>query len=142
MNGKFRVWCKNKKEWEKNDVALLQNGSLFDLDNKVFLKKENHVLLFSINHVDCEDNELYQGDILLLSSMESWKNGDGEIGIVGWYDEEIRWDLNFYSIYGGEGHLAEWQPIKKYIEKNKGIKVGSVFEIPDFLSDWKFDNEY
>ena len=29
----YRVWCENKKEWEKDEFAMLGNGQLIQLRN-------------------------------------------------------------------------------------------------------------
>ena len=58
----FRVWCKNKNEWEKNRIALLPNGNLIDLDNQVMLRHETHIVEFCIGLKDKNGELIFEGD--------------------------------------------------------------------------------
>jgi len=49
MNKKYRVWCENKQEWEKDEVFLSQHGTLFHRDRvgELFpLKPDSHKVSF------------------------------------------------------------------------------------------------
>lgn len=60
---KFRVWCKNKNEWEKSDVLLTQDGKLIDYNNRI-QSQENHVICPFTGELDSTGKEIYEGDIL------------------------------------------------------------------------------
>ena len=61
---KYKVWCKNKKEWERNNVALLPNGDLYDLDNKITVLRKTHDVLFNTGLEDTNNKGIYQEDIV------------------------------------------------------------------------------
>ena len=49
LNKKYRVWCENKQEWEKDEVFLSQHGTLFHRDRvgELFLlKPDSHKVSF------------------------------------------------------------------------------------------------
>lgn len=62
---KFRVWCKNKKEWETDDVLMSSNGELFQQMKNGYIKRINndtHVVEFSSGMCDINGVEIYSGD--------------------------------------------------------------------------------
>ena len=64
---KYRVWCKNKKEWEKDFVVLTPDGLLIDVIKgklRMALNQDNHVIQFSTGKISNNNIEIYQGDIV------------------------------------------------------------------------------
>ena len=64
---KYRLWCKDKNEWEKDSWVILPNGNLMwveygNLVGGVYMK--NHVLVKSTEFKDIEEKEIYEGDII------------------------------------------------------------------------------
>ena len=71
---KYRLWCKDKNEWEKDSWVILPNGNLMwveygNLVGGVYMK--NHILVRSTGFKDIERKEIYEGDIIRY-----WDNFD------------------------------------------------------------------
>lgn len=66
---KYRVWCKNKQEWEKDQFALLGNGQLIQLKNMQPLRKETHIIELSSGLEDKNGISCFNGDVI------KWNDG-------------------------------------------------------------------
>ena len=71
---KYKLWCKDKNEWEKDSWVILPNGNLMwveygNLVRGVYMK--NHVLVRSTEFKDIDGKEIYEGDIIRY-----WDNFD------------------------------------------------------------------
>lgn len=62
----FRVWCKNRNEWEQDEVALLPNGKLFDIFHNKHLDMENHIIEFETG-LTLNGVKLFEGDLFELT---------------------------------------------------------------------------
>lgn len=62
--GKFRVWCKDRQEWEKDEMCLLQDGSLMERKSGNIVNPETHKPVFYIGMEDKNKVEMYDGDIV------------------------------------------------------------------------------
>lgn len=65
MNG-FRVWCKNNKEWEKDNCVISQDGRLFQsIKAKLTeLRLDTHVIELRSNREDADGICIHAGDIV------------------------------------------------------------------------------
>jgi len=59
MDKRYRVWCKNKNEWEKDPVVLLPSGELYDLKNHMALRPDTHIVEHSTGLLSAKS---YRGD--------------------------------------------------------------------------------
>lgn len=78
---KFRVWCKNKKEWEKDLCFISQTGILYHVDGRGVpqpTKPGTHIVSQYIGVQDTHGVDICEGDIV--------KSGDN-IGTVEFFKD-------------------------------------------------------
>lgn len=61
---KYRLWCNNKKEWEKDEWHLTSDGIIIDTKRNIEMKKETHFLNQFTGLFDKQDVEIYEGYIV------------------------------------------------------------------------------
>lgn len=64
FENKYRVWCKNRNEWERDAVALLPDGTLIEIRTMRPLLQETHVVLRATGVHDKNVNEIFTGDVV------------------------------------------------------------------------------
>lgn len=63
---KFRVWCQNFNEWEKDRILIATNGDIYHLSEKRGLRlvnPETHIVQRFTGVFDKEGKAIYEGDI-------------------------------------------------------------------------------
>ena len=121
---KYRLWCKDKNEWEKDDWVILPNGDLMwveygNLVGGVYMK--NHTLIRSTEFKDTEGKEIYEGDIIRYwdGVEERYKLAVIKFDAGGFImiNDRIRWNI----------YLTD---------ENDEIKiVGNIYENKDLLKE-------
>ena len=121
---KYRLWCKNKNEWEKDSWVILPNGNLMwveyrNLVGGVYMK--NHVLVRSTGFKDIEGKEIYEGDIIRY-----WDNFDERYKLA-----IIKFDKGSFIITNDR---INWNI--GLTNKDDKIKiVGNIYENKDLIED-------
>ena len=121
---RYRLWCKDKNEWEKDDWVILPNGDLMwveygNLVGGVYMK--NHTLIRSTEFKDTEGKEIYEGDIIRYwdGVEERYKLAVIKFDAGGFImiNDRIRWNI----------YLTD---------ENDEIKiVGNIYENKDLLKE-------
>lgn len=121
---RYRLWCKDKNEWEKDSWVILPNGNLMwveygNLVGGVYMK--NHILVRSTEFKDIEGKEIYEGDIIRY-----WDNFDEryKLAIIKFNkgsfimtNDRINWDIGVTN-------------------KDDKIRiVGNIYENKDLIED-------
>ncbi len=66
MTGQFRVWCKERNEWEGHDVVLNPDGGILHWDGLERLhpvKPSTHIVEFFIGLFDKNGKMIFDGDV-------------------------------------------------------------------------------
>ncbi len=129
MIPKFRVWCKNRNEWEKDMCFISQDGMIFQRYPSspvpMPILKRNHDVMQSTGLKDKNGVEIYAGDIVSVRNHPFQKtelSGAGtEIDgnyLIGWSDHSLTW-------LAGDLLLHQLKP---YIEV-----IGNIYEDKELL---------
>lgn len=124
---KFRVWCKDRNEWEKDEVFLSQNGFQFHTRRLMPVKSDNHTVVFYIGPHDKNGKEIYEGDIVS--------------GEKGFFVDNVRGVVKYcgmaFCFVGKTESGKEWI----YTVTNESTKqlpeievIGNIFENPELLT--------
>lgn len=144
---KYRVWCKNKREWETNDMMLRPDGKLFDLNNHKLLRSDTHIVELKADIEGIKD--VYAGDILFYEGSNGnlgyeanddpdgtyvveFKNGKFE-AVCPWSDE--RWDLDDFAFDRVIGNIHENEDLVK-VDRQSELTVTEC--LPTYDSLWDF----
>ena len=94
---RYRVWCKNKNEWEKDEVCLSSNGYLWQRygNGLVPLSPETHIIQFCTGLEDKNGVLIFEGDIVKWGHLKGSKENPIRIA-----DVRINPDIQFNSNLG------------------------------------------
>lgn len=135
MTLKFRVWCVNKNEWEKDEVLLSPKGEMLHAVgvNYVPVRKDTHELSFftglyddtkweSLEEVERDQwvkdgnnqsawrgKKIYEGDILFCKPQ-----GRSRWGVVEWFNSICTWTIKWPN-EATPGFLYEWKHFSKVV---------------------------
>jgi uncharacterized phage protein (TIGR01671 family) len=131
---KFRAWDKTLRMMNRTLALggwrLLADGRMSHISGD----NDRYVLMEFTGLRDKNDKEIYGGDILgpKRQTLKSWTSGDGERAVVQWDDDASKWDMNFYSIHGGEGHLSWEESLNRRVRDGWEV-IGNIYENGDLL---------
>ena len=121
---KYRLWCKDKNEWEKDSWVILPNGNLMWVEYGCLVGgvcMKNHVLVRSTGFKDIEGKEIYEGDIIRY-----WDNFDERYKLA-----IIKFDKGGFII---TNNRINWNI--GVTNKDDKIKiVGNIYENKDLIDD-------
>lgn len=133
---KYRVWCKDKNEWEVSAPLLGEHGDLFRFTQNTIMpyKPENHIVVFYTGIKDRNGIEIYEGDIIKTPYNMTYDFARYEI---------IFKDCEFYAscvaLHSREDGFADISN-GGYCEGSlKGFQevevIGNIYENPELLKE-------
>lgn len=131
---KFRVWCANKKEWEKDSIYLSQHGNIIhDLRHgrSMICRPQTHIVQFYTGLRDKRGKEIWEGDWVRAKMREPLNSAEPidncfEYGTIRWDAEKGGWEIA-WSEYD-----TDWLFAIQEVEV-----IGNIYENPDLLLEQK-----
>ena len=125
-NNKFKVWCKNNKEWERDNIFISDDGSLFQYGRSgglIQISNDTHDVLWYTGLTDKNEKEICEGDIVEVSPVMLGGTHRGFIKFVcGMYVIELT-KSNYAELYSTLSDV-----------KFKTKVIGNVHDNPELLS--------
>lgn len=131
---KFRVWCENNQEWEK-DTILISNKNMYEIRNDKFTKytdidPKNHIINFCTGLKDKNGKLIYEGDILRVIGNRDTSG----YGVVEYLQAGCQFFVNGYL-----NNPSPYHPRKKgefYQQLQEWLcteVIGNIYENPELL---------
>lgn len=136
---KYKVWCKDSKEWEQHEIFIDKDGDLFHYchNEMIFLKPPYYIPVFYSGFDDNNQEELYQEDIVKILSPSNQIQQFELIGRIFW---------NFSSFGIKIIKVNKWEKFSPGVNPPDEIwllnlhnsnrlilKIGNTFENPELL---------
>lgn len=124
---KFRVWCENNQEWEK-DTILISNKNMYEIRNDKFTKytdidPKNHIINFCTGLKDKNGKLIFEGDIVTIATKYS-----GNLKGYVYYDLHT---LQFKIDIKGYAN----RDLIYFVDKYGVIIIGNIYENPELLEE-------
>lgn len=130
---KFKVWCKNKNEWETHGTCIRSDGQILHLEKGSImpLGKENHITLRYTGLKDKNGKEIYEGDIIRFAIFD-YNGADTQYkGVVKWANAMFEiWHDTESEYYGSDGgFVLSW--VKA--QDDEFEVIGNIHDNPELL---------
>lgn len=131
---KFRVWCENNQEWEK-DTILISNKNMYEIRNDKFTKytdidPKNHIINFCTGLRDKNGKLIYEGDILRVTGSRDMSG----YGVVEYLQAGCQFFVNGYlynpSPYHRQRKGEFYQPLQEWLCTEV---IGNIYENTELL---------
>lgn len=136
---KFRVWCKDYNEWEKDQCFLSSDGLVYQMTMAGLkcIKSEQHIVQWFTGSIDRKGKAIYEGDIVRLEFDASFiQLGNGE-EIMGMGTSRCLMKRTFRDIVvkregSGFNNFSTVNEIGSWGNYSQEV-IGNIFENPDLL---------
>ena len=132
---KFRVWCKNRNEWERDRVFIDSNGYQYHTEGLMHVKPENHIIMQFTGLLDKNGKEIYEGDILLEKNCRVWREYTKDDGTK-WSKMTNKTEDRLYQVFYDE-KTCQFTTNRGWLWTLSNLTevIGNIYENPELLKD-------